>query len=216
MPVRDNRLGLIAYLFVMGEVVDAYQSRTISHLERVKMLLRCRYFLRLWKQFLGAAGYTQSRYYISREADDILDTLVDSLLALIYVYHDHPIDQHYPLLPWLHSTEMCEHTFAECRKLVKDFLRVELGEGGNLRECQESIRRSDASVILDTLKMSARAEKSRAANNVQNTPRLLLTTTQSDLSQLVTTRRTHQTKRAANSVKTHASPQDSISPQPAE
>ena len=116
-----DRLGLIAYLFVMGEVVDAYQSRTISHLERVKMLLRCRYFLRLWKRFLGAAGYTQSRYYISREADDIVDTLVDGLLALIYVYRDHSIDQHYPLLPWLHSTEMCEHTFAECRKLVKDF-----------------------------------------------------------------------------------------------
>ena len=64
--------------------------------------------------------------------------------------------------------------------------------------------------------MSVRAEKSRAANDVQNTPHLLLTTAQSDLSQLVTTRRTHQTKRAANSVKTHASPQDSISPQPAE
>ena len=64
--------------------------------------------------------------------------------------------------------------------------------------------------------MSAHAEKSRAANDVQNTPCLLLTTAQSDLLQLVTTRRTHQTKRAANSVKMHASPQDSTSPQPAE
>ena len=27
----------------------------------------------------------------------------------------------YPLLPWLHSSETCEHVFGECRKLIKDF-----------------------------------------------------------------------------------------------
>ena len=34
-----DRLGLIRYLFVMGEAIDAYQSRLISHLEHVKMVL---------------------------------------------------------------------------------------------------------------------------------------------------------------------------------
>ena len=116
-----DRLGLIVYLFVMGEIVDAYQSRSISHLERIKMVLRCRYFLRLWKRFIYAAGYTKSKNYISREADDILDTLIDGLIGLVYVYRDHLGGQRYPLLLWLHSTEICEHVFAECRKLVKDF-----------------------------------------------------------------------------------------------
>lgn len=119
-----DRLGLIAYLFVMGELIDAYQSRTISHLERIKMALRCRYFLRLWRRFLGAAGYTESRYYISREADDILNTMINGLIGLIYIYRDHLSNHHYPLLPWLHSTETCEHVFAECRKLVKDFTHL--------------------------------------------------------------------------------------------
>ena len=36
---HPNRLGLAVYMFIAGEVVDAYQSRTISHLERVKMVL---------------------------------------------------------------------------------------------------------------------------------------------------------------------------------
>ena len=120
-----DRLGLIVYLFVMGEVVDAYQSRTISHLERIKMVLRCRYFLRLWKRFLNAAGYTESRQYISREADDILDTLINGLIGLMCIYRDHLSGQRYPLLPWLHSTEICEHVFAECRKLVKDFTHLD-------------------------------------------------------------------------------------------
>ena len=115
-------LGLIVYLFVMGEVVDAYQGRTLSHLERVKMVLRCRYFLRLWKRFLRAAGYTE-KYCISREAQDIIEKLIDGLLALIYVYRDHHKGD-YPLLLWLHATELCEHIFAECRKLIKDFTHL--------------------------------------------------------------------------------------------
>ena len=116
-----DRLGLVTYLFVMGEIVDAYQSRTISHLERVKMVLRCRYFLRLWKRFLNVAGYAKSKHYISREADDILNTLIDGLIGLVYIYRDHLSGQRYPLLLWLHSTKICEHVFTECRKLVKDF-----------------------------------------------------------------------------------------------
>jgi len=120
---HPDRIGLAVYLFVMGEAVDAYQSRTISHLERIKMVLRCRYFLRLWKRFLRAAGYSEAKYYISKEADDILDKLIDGLLALVYVYRDN-LGGEYPLLLWMHGTEMVEHTLAECRKLVKDFTHL--------------------------------------------------------------------------------------------
>ena len=114
-----NCLGLTVYLFVMGETIDVYQSWTIFHLERIKMVLRCRYFLRLWKRFLSVAGYPQSRYHISREANNILNTIIDGLIGLIYIYQDHLGKQRYPFLPWLHSTEICEHVFAECRKMVK-------------------------------------------------------------------------------------------------
>ncbi|KAF9779588.1 hypothetical protein BJ322DRAFT_1167867 [Thelephora terrestris] len=124
--VRENhpdRLGFAVYLFVMGEVVDAYQSRSIGHHERLRMVFRCRYFTRLWRRFLQAGKYSRMKYYISREADDILEKLVDGLLGLIYVYRDQ-FQGRYPLLPWLHSTEICEHVFAECRKLIKDFTHL--------------------------------------------------------------------------------------------
>ena len=117
---HPNLLGLIVYLFVLGELVDAYQNRFIPHTERIKMAFRARFFLEVWKAFLHEAGYPLSRYYISREAAEITNILVDALLALILVYRDH-LDDVYPLLPWLHSTEVCEHAFGECRKLVKDF-----------------------------------------------------------------------------------------------
>jgi hypothetical protein len=32
----------------------------------------------------------------------------------------------FPLLPWLHSTEACEHGFGEAWKVVKDFTMLDL------------------------------------------------------------------------------------------
>ncbi|KAJ3816327.1 hypothetical protein F5880DRAFT_1494412 [Lentinula raphanica] len=48
---RQNT-GLIVYLFVFGELCDAYQNRRISHAERVIMVLRTRYFVQMWSQYI--------------------------------------------------------------------------------------------------------------------------------------------------------------------
>ncbi|EIW74508.1 hypothetical protein CONPUDRAFT_159809 [Coniophora puteana RWD-64-598 SS2] len=117
-----GRLGLIVYLFICGELVDAYQSRHISLEERTVMLLRAKQFLLVWREFLRAMGYPEHRYFISLQAFNILNMLADGLLALILVYRDYiSVDTDFPLLPWLHSSEACEHMFAELRKLLKDF-----------------------------------------------------------------------------------------------
>ncbi|TFY80575.1 hypothetical protein EWM64_g3442 [Hericium alpestre] len=117
---HTDNLGLIAYLFVFGEMVDAYQSRTIPHSERVKMVLRARFFKDLWKAFLRDAGYPERRYFISRDADDITDILINGLLALIYIHRDH-LEQNLPLLPWLAGSESNEHAFGMMRSLIEDF-----------------------------------------------------------------------------------------------
>lgn len=116
-----ERHALIVYLFVLADLHDAYQNRCIPHVERVRMVLRARHFLDIWRGFLDSAGYSQSRYFLSREAADIMNILIEGYLGLLYTYRDHMGGRIYPLLPWLHSSETCEHVFAECRKLVKDF-----------------------------------------------------------------------------------------------
>ncbi|TFY67004.1 hypothetical protein EVJ58_g1898 [Rhodofomes roseus] len=113
--------GLIVYLFTLADLHDAYQNRHISHAERVRMVLRVRYYLDIWKAFLSHARYSTSRYFISREAADIMSILIDGFMGLIFVYRDHTGSKSFPLLPWLHSSEACEHVFGECRKLLKDF-----------------------------------------------------------------------------------------------
>jgi hypothetical protein len=117
-------IGEIVYLFIFGELVDAYQNRTIPHVERVKMVLRARYFLAMWHNFLSRAQYKIPQHFISREAADIARILIDGFLGLILVYRDH-LPRVNPLLPWLHSSEACEHVFGKARQIVKDFTMLD-------------------------------------------------------------------------------------------
>ena len=118
---HPEKLGQIFYLFINGELIDAYQNRKIPHIERIKMVLRAKFFYEMWKKFLKSAGYAEDRHYVSHQFGDIIDILVDGLIGLVIIYRDHMGGEVYPLLPWLHSTEVCEHVFGECRKLIKDF-----------------------------------------------------------------------------------------------
>jgi hypothetical protein len=42
----------IIYLFIFGELIDAYQNRSMCHADRVKLVLRARYFLDSWNSLL--------------------------------------------------------------------------------------------------------------------------------------------------------------------
>jgi hypothetical protein len=110
--------GEIIYLFVFGELIDAYQNRHIPHAERLKLVLRARYFLDTWEAYLDQCGYQKQHYFISREATDIMRIIIEGFIALVIIHRDHVAG---PLLPWLHSSEACEHVFGNARQIVKDF-----------------------------------------------------------------------------------------------
>ncbi len=118
-------VGEIVYLFVFGELVDAFQSRTITHAERLKLVLRARYFLDSWESYLNICGYRKDHYFISREATDILRILIEGFIALIIIHRDY-LSSPTPFLPWLHSSECCEHVFGEARHVIKDFTFLDL------------------------------------------------------------------------------------------
>jgi len=121
---HPDYLGEIIYLFVFGELIDAYQNHTLAHQERVKLVLRARYFMDYWLSYLRHTGYSEKQYLLSREATDIIWYLIDGLIGLVLVYRDH-IKGIFPLLPWLHSSETCEHIFGEARPIVKDFTMLD-------------------------------------------------------------------------------------------
>ena len=91
-----------------------------------------------------------------------------------------------------------------------DFIRVKSGERNNVGEQEEFICRDAATIrdVCGALKMPAQ-NKGTTTNSIgTDTASFLSTITQLDLSQLVAVRQAHQTKRAANSIKTRANPQD--------
>ena len=117
---HPDYIGEITYLFVFGELIDAYQNRHISHVERLSMVMRARYFLDAWEIFLAHSGYTTAHYFLSREAVDIAHIIIEGYISLVLVHRDH-LPVVLPLIPWLHSSEACEHVFGEARQIVKDF-----------------------------------------------------------------------------------------------
>jgi hypothetical protein len=87
---------------------------------RSKLILRAFYFFDMWATYLDRCGYKQGQCYVLREFADIAGILIDGLISLIIIYRNY-VDGVYPLLPWLHSTELCEHIFSKACCQVKDF-----------------------------------------------------------------------------------------------
>lgn len=99
-----------------------------------------------------------------------------------------------------------------------NFIRAESAERNNVGEQEESIRRDAATIrdICNTLKTPVQ-NKGTTRNIGTDTVSFLSTIARLDLSQLVVARQAHQTKRAANGVKTRVSPKDvTTSDQPQE
>ncbi|KAK7691172.1 hypothetical protein QCA50_006275 [Cerrena zonata] len=120
-----QQTGLSVYLFVLGELIDAWQNRSIPHIERIRMVLRARFILMAWYSHIGQHPLHQHHiHFISHESFDILTILCDSLIQLVIIHRQ--FYPRYPLLPWLHSTEPCEHIFGMIRQLKKDFTYADM------------------------------------------------------------------------------------------
>ncbi|EGF97440.1 uncharacterized protein MELLADRAFT_85351 [Melampsora larici-populina 98AG31] len=88
----ESSTGLTIFLFITGELVDSWLSKTMGHRERIRSAWTAGFFLRRWK------GYLQKR---EKETNDY--------------YPD------YPFCPWKHGTESCEHVFGWMRVLSPRF-----------------------------------------------------------------------------------------------
>ncbi|KDQ05884.1 hypothetical protein BOTBODRAFT_122163, partial [Botryobasidium botryosum FD-172 SS1] len=109
-------LGLIVYLFVIGDLLDGWQNREIPHIKRIQLALRARAFLMAWHaHVLAHPDHTTHVQFISSQSHKILLSMCDSLILLVLYYPE------YPLCPWLHSTEYVEHLFGILRQLRDDF-----------------------------------------------------------------------------------------------
>lgn len=83
---HPDHLGEIVYLFVFGELIDAYQNCSLVHSECIKLVLHAHYFLDAWEASLRASGYSKTTYTISCEALDITHIIINGFLSLIFIH----------------------------------------------------------------------------------------------------------------------------------
>lgn len=118
-------LGLMVYLFIMGELIDAQQSRTMSHNTQMKIFWRTHFFIDGWlKDVLEYPHYTMRTHFLSCNLYNIIGIFINSMLALILTYCDY--FPHVSFLSWMHSTECCEHFFGCAHSISKDFTLQDL------------------------------------------------------------------------------------------
>ncbi|PBK75364.1 hypothetical protein ARMSODRAFT_1012810 [Armillaria solidipes] len=95
----DEHLGLLVYLFVFEEFIDAFQSHSMAHKHCIQIGIHMKLFLDTWKLFLKKQGYSEIHHFISKEAFNICGTLTNGLLSIIVKYWDHLPDST-PLMIW--------------------------------------------------------------------------------------------------------------------
>ncbi|KAG9122941.1 hypothetical protein FRC07_000444 [Ceratobasidium sp. 392] len=119
--LKHSLNAFIALLFILGDGFDAFQSRSLTILERIRMILRLFFFLELWKSSLQTLKYSETHHFLTQNLYQTLLNLVHSYMSLVFIYRDHLDHPNYSLCAWLHSTEGAEHTFGEARKARPDF-----------------------------------------------------------------------------------------------
>jgi hypothetical protein len=114
--------GLAIYLFLLGELTDAWLCPTMNHLDRIRLAWTCIFFLHFWHKSISdkASPLTSiDRNGVSRQSYEIFHFLGTLLIGLILAHREfHP---NVPLLPWKHGAEACEHIFGWMRVIMPNF-----------------------------------------------------------------------------------------------
>lgn len=106
-------------------MIDSYLNRTITPIERIRMVMTGYFFLHLWRFHINtlARKYPDfiniHRNFLADQTFVILSSLGESMVLLVKAHREYY--PHIPLLPWLHGTEPCEHFFGMARQINSDF-----------------------------------------------------------------------------------------------
>ena len=77
--------GLIVFLFLFGEMKDAYLSRKTDNSMRLQATFRMMFVLQFWNGHLQRSEYS-AQYKMSSQALEILQIIIDGFLALFLVH----------------------------------------------------------------------------------------------------------------------------------
>lgn len=111
-------------MYVMGELIDAWLNQSISPAERIISAFTSYFFLQSWQEYLherqadSPGLISVERNGMSHQSVKTFQQLAISLLSLFIAHREfYPA---FPLMPWKHCTEPCEHIFGWFQKIFPD------------------------------------------------------------------------------------------------
>ena len=121
---------LLIYINFLGELVDSYLNREICPIERIRMCMTTFFFLRLWHYHIETISRNYSDFmsvqqnFMAAQSFSIFNSLFESMILLVKSHREYYPE--FPLLPWMHGSEACEHIFGIARQIRTDFDFAEL------------------------------------------------------------------------------------------
>ncbi|GBB91541.1 hypothetical protein RclHR1_01890015 [Rhizophagus clarus] len=83
--LSDERIGFFVYLFILGELCNAYLNRTIDHQTQIEMVLHAYFFLNIWENYIECCSiqystkwYSLQKNFISIQSYDIFIRIIDT------------------------------------------------------------------------------------------------------------------------------------------
>ncbi|RHZ81252.1 hypothetical protein Glove_122g60 [Diversispora epigaea] len=141
-----------------GELVDSYLNREICPVERIRMCMTAYFFLRLWRYHIETVTRNYPNFmfiqqnFMAIQSFSIFNSLSESMVLLVKSYREYYPE--FPLLPWMHGSEACEHVFGIARQIRTDFDFAELLQMiSKISHYSKSIRTSN---LLDEKEKSVR------------------------------------------------------------
>ncbi|RHZ79686.1 hypothetical protein Glove_142g4 [Diversispora epigaea] len=141
-----------------GELVDSYLNREICPVERIRMCMTAYFFLRLWRYHIETMTRNYPNFmfiqqnFMAIQSFSIFNSLSESMVLLVKSHREYYPE--FPLLPWMHGSEACEHVFGIARQIRTDFDFAELLQMiSKISHYSKSIRTSN---LLDEKEKSVR------------------------------------------------------------
>ena len=123
MECKERAKGTLVYLWIMRNIRDTFFDKSISPLQRVSFMWRTIFFLRIWRVWLEANGYSESDHFITQNAYVCAELNGHLLINILY----NVINDKFPketLRMWTYGSQACEQLFRLLRSMTSTFSTI--------------------------------------------------------------------------------------------
>lgn len=115
--------GTAIFLEMIRSVVNAFTDKNLSAIERVELIWKWVFFLRIWRQWLkDHPGYSVSHNFISLNSYYCIEINAHALIHMIRKFRD--AEEPHLFLVWLSGSQPCEDFFRGARSMTTTFSTI--------------------------------------------------------------------------------------------